>query len=70
MIKEALLSGRKLTSLEALECFGCSRLASRIHELKMEGLNIICENKKLPNGKRVGEYRLEFPKGQGELFSI
>jgi len=36
-----LKSGKCLTPLEALELFGCFRLASAIHELKKEGHKII-----------------------------
>ena len=40
LIRERLLSGGALTLLEALRDFGCYRLASRISDLKNEGLNI------------------------------
>lgn len=39
-IKVWLQAGRKLTSLEALNLFGCMRLTSRIHDLRERGLNI------------------------------
>ena len=58
-IKSWLEQGNTLTPLEALEKFGCFRLATRIFELKREGLNIdtkIVENK--ATGKRYAEYRL------------
>ena len=49
-----LKKGRRLTALQALEKFGCFRLASRIHDLKEHGI----ESKfiTLQNGKRVKQY--------------
>lgn len=40
LIRERLLSGEAITPLEALRDFGCYRLASRISDLKKEGLTI------------------------------
>ena len=40
LIRERLLSGGSITALEALREFGCYSLASRISDLKREGLNI------------------------------
>jgi len=57
-IKDWLESGNTLTSLEALQMFGCFRLASRIHDLRDRGMNIaktmICG----PNGKRYAQYSI------------
>ena len=53
-----LHKGLTLTSLEALRLFGCMRLASRIHDLRERGENIIVEKIKLGNGKHVAQYRL------------
>ena len=53
-----LLQGKKLTSLDALNLFGCMRLASRIHDLRERGLNIHAEKIILPSGKRVTEYSI------------
>lgn len=39
-IREHLLGGGTITSLEALRLFGCFRLASRISDLRSEGMNI------------------------------
>ena len=39
-IKEYLNHGNKITSLDALEMFGCMRLASRINDLKKQGMGI------------------------------
>lgn len=42
-IKEYLENGHKLTPLEALDLFGCFRLASRVSDLKKQGVNIETE---------------------------
>ena len=57
-IKAWLLQGNKLTSLEALNKFGCMRLASRIHDLRNAGLEIHKERIITPSGKYVTEYSL------------
>lgn len=57
-IAEHLHKGLSITSLEALHLFGCMRLASRIHDLRVRGENIIVEKVKLANGKTVAQYRL------------
>ena len=68
MIKEALIRGERITQLDALNRFGCFRLSGRIYDLRDEGLNIVCENKKLPNGKKIGEYYIPRENlHQGEL---
>ena len=59
MILEALLAGRKITAIEALQAFGCFRLAARINNLRASGYQIqtgshICAN----SGKRVAYYVL------------
>ena len=53
-----LENGNKITSLQALNLFGCFRLASRIHDLRERGYNICKEMVTQPNGKRVAEYSL------------
>lgn len=58
MIADWLKMGYSITSLEALEKFGCLRLASRVHDLKERGLNIGKKIITLPNKKRVCEYFL------------
>jgi len=58
MIAEWLTKGYSITSLEALNMFGCFRLASRIHDLKERGMNIGKKIIVLPNNKRVCEYFL------------
>ena len=61
-IRRHLEAGNSLTALQALNHFGCARLASRIDELRQAGMNIEThwlwvENR---HGKRVrvAEYRL------------
>lgn len=47
-----------LTQLQALKLFGCFRLASRIHDLRDRGLNIIKQMVTGDNGKRYAQYQL------------
>lgn len=53
-----LKKGLTITSLEALQMFGCMRLASRISDLRKRGENIVVEKVKLANGKSVAQYHL------------
>lgn len=62
MIRRHLEAGNSLTALQALNHFGCARLASRIDELRQAGMNIETHWLQVQNrqGKRVrvAEYRL------------
>lgn len=59
-IKYHLLKGGELTQLDALNRYGCSRLASRIHDLKArEGMDIKKRMVKTPGGARVAAYYTE-----------
>lgn len=58
MVLEYLKSGKTLTPIDALDLFGCFRLAGRIYELKDEGWPIHCERKLVQSGKRVGHYTM------------
>lgn len=40
LIRQRLIEGGSITGLEALRDFGCYRLASRISDLRREGLDI------------------------------
>lgn len=62
-IRAHLLSGRDITPLEALDQYGCFRLAARVSDIREEGHDIqtIIEER---NGKRYARYRLV---GQLEL---
>lgn len=53
-----LKTGKILTPMEALDMFGCFRLAARIYELKDKGWPIYCERKPTDSGKIVGHYSL------------
>jgi len=57
-IKEHLESGNPITPIEALNNYGCFRLAAIIHTLKhYEGMNIKTEIRKM-DGKRWAVYSL------------
>ena len=59
LIKGWLLNGYSITQLEALNQFGCFRLAARISDLRDQSLNIVTEIVTLENGKRVARYFLK-----------
>lgn len=65
MIRTHLENGRDITPLEALDQYGCFRLAARIDELRKAGLDIetITETR---NGKKYARYKL---RGQVEMFA-
>ena len=55
-----LNSGKSITQFDALNMFGCMRLASRINDLRNRGMNIVTEKFVTPTtGKVVASYRLE-----------
>ena len=58
MILAHLRAGHEITPLEALEKFGCLRLAARISDLRATGQNINSRTHHEPNGKRFAAYRL------------
>ena len=59
MIAAWLMQGKSITSMEALNLWGCARLASRINDLKNRGMNIDKEMIVTPNtNKRVARYFL------------
>lgn len=57
-ILDALRHGDALTPLEALNRFGCFRLAARVHDLRRMGYPVQEETIKTATGKRVARYRL------------
>ena len=63
-----LESGRTITSLEALNLYGCLRLAAIIHTLREEEFQIKTEMIDV-NGKTIAEYSLVQEPVQSELFS-
>lgn len=58
LIREALIMGRFITPLDALQEFGCFRLGSRIHELRQEGMDI---RKMIDKKKHYAKYYLIAP---------
>lgn len=58
LIKGWLLNGYSITQLEALNQFGCFRLAARISDLRDQSLNVVTDMVTLENGKRVARYYL------------
>ena len=36
-----LMSGRSITSMQAIELYGCTRLADKIHKLRKAGYDIV-----------------------------
>jgi sulfur transfer protein SufE len=58
-IADYLNKGKKLTPIDALNKFGCFRLAARIAELRNNGMNIITTSIKLKNKKLVAQYSLK-----------
>jgi hypothetical protein len=57
-ILDYLLAGHRLTPLDALNRFGCMRLAARIHELRRQGYSIEEQTVQTPTGKRVAQYSI------------
>jgi hypothetical protein len=51
------MNGRSLTTLEALNMFGCFRLAARIENLRSQGMDIHTDIVTI-NDKRVARYSL------------
>ena len=58
LILRHLQSGGTLTALDALDLFGCNRLAARVADLRNKGYHVKARWLTLPNGKRVSEYYL------------
>jgi len=60
MIALYLESGHELTPMQALEMFGCFRLAARIKDLRQRGIQIETLDREA-SGKRFAAYRLRRP---------
>lgn len=58
MVLSYLKRGKTLTALQALNKFGCFRLAARVHDLRNSGYDIVAADYELPNGKRIARYSL------------
>jgi len=54
-----LQSGKPITSLEALKLYGIFRLASRIHDLKKNGIEIKSRDVETETGKKVSQYYVD-----------
>lgn len=65
VIRSYLLEGNSITPIDALQRFGCFRLAARIEELRKAGLDIETI-KERRNGKSYARYQIR--NAQGELF--
>jgi len=61
-ILTALINGKRITPLDALDWYGCFRLASRISELKKLGWKIEKEVVLLNTGKRIARYYMDVEK--------
>tara|TARA_R100000329_G_C7539860_1_gene190566 strand:- start:451 stop:663 length:213 start_codon:yes stop_codon:yes gene_type:complete len=57
-ILEHLKSGKTITPIDALNDFGCMRLADVIFRLKNDGWDIATIDTKSANGKRFASYKL------------
>jgi hypothetical protein len=58
-IADYLNKGKKLTPIDALNKFGCYRLAARIADLRNEGMNIVTNTIKLENKKQIAQYSVK-----------
>lgn len=58
-IADYLNKGKKLTPIDALNKFGCFRLAARIADLRNDGMNIVTRTIKLDNKKQIAQYSVK-----------
>ena len=56
-IRDYLLTGKSLTSLQALHLFGCLRLSARIYDLIKQGFLIDSKIIEV-NKKKVSQYKI------------
>lgn len=61
-VKEHLMSGKGLTSMDAIKKFGCTRLSDKIYRLRRQGYKIVNVDHEIVNRygdrTRFVEYRL------------
>ncbi len=57
-ILEYMLQGNAITPLEALEIFGCGRLAARVADIRAKGYLVYSEFITTSSGKRIKRYYL------------
>ncbi len=55
-IKAYLKQGYRITPIDALQSFGCFRLAARIKEIRDEGMQVEKVMVETINGARVAQY--------------
>ena len=60
-IRGDLLAGLSITPLEALNRYGCFRLAAVIYKLRKDGHKIVTEDGVTPDGKHFARYKLLNP---------
>lgn len=58
LIEKHLKNGKSITTIEALNLFGCFRLAARITDLRKSGMHIVTSYTER-DGKRWATYRLK-----------
>lgn len=61
VILAQLRAGRSITQIDALQEFGCNRLAARIHDLREAGHRIKTQTVTTSSGAKIAEYRLADP---------
>ena len=57
-IQKHLEKGKSLTAIQALNKYGCFRLAARIADLRNDGMNIKTTIVKLKNNKQIASYSM------------
>lgn len=58
LIEKHLKNGKSITPIEALNLFGCFRLAARIADLRKSGMHIVTSYTEM-DGKRWATYMLK-----------
>jgi hypothetical protein len=53
-----MLSGNSITAFEALQLFGCLRLAARIHDIRKMGYSIAKATMETEAGKKIAVYSI------------
>jgi|TARA_R110002110_G_scaffold101926_1_gene258741 hypothetical protein len=57
-ILDWLNAGKPITALEALQIFGCFRLAARIADIRAKGIEVTTDTVKTHTGKSIAQYSL------------
>jgi hypothetical protein len=53
-----MLSGNSITAFEALQLFGCLRLAARIHDIRKMGHSVTKATMETDGGKKIAVYSI------------